>query len=130
MKLGVSRQTVLQRLKRGELQAWLVTRGRRKGLRIKVEDDQPGLFQGGIMDKDPKIPECRHPAPSSLSSVLPRVHPALGAGLPWSPVGEPQKVLFVNLIQDCHHRVLEDSSSGAAMPRAVVVRPLWGCRLS
>src|SRR6516162_5569998 len=44
MKLGVSRQTVLQRVKRGELQAMLVTSGRRKGLRIKVVDDQPGLF--------------------------------------------------------------------------------------
>ena len=43
-KLGVSRQTILQRVKRGELQAILVTSGRRKGLRIKVLDDQPGLF--------------------------------------------------------------------------------------
>ena len=43
-KLGVSRQTVLQRVKRGELEAVLVTRGRRKGLRIKVIDTQPGLF--------------------------------------------------------------------------------------
>lgn len=45
MKLGVSRQTVLQRVKRGELQAKLVTCGRRKGLRIKVVDDQPHLFE-------------------------------------------------------------------------------------
>ena len=43
-KLGVSRQTVLQRVKRGELEAVLVTRGRRKGLRSKVVDTQPGLF--------------------------------------------------------------------------------------
>jgi DNA invertase Pin-like site-specific DNA recombinase/uncharacterized protein YndB with AHSA1/START domain len=43
-KLGVSRQTVLQRVKRGELEALLVTRGRRKGLRIKVVDTEPGLF--------------------------------------------------------------------------------------
>jgi DNA invertase Pin-like site-specific DNA recombinase/uncharacterized protein YndB with AHSA1/START domain len=43
-KLGVSRQTVLQRVKRGELEAVLLTRGRRKGLRIKVVDTQPGLF--------------------------------------------------------------------------------------
>ena len=34
--LGVSRQTVLQRVKRGELEAVHVTRGRQKGLRIKV----------------------------------------------------------------------------------------------
>ena len=44
MKLGVSRQTVLQCVKRGELEAMLVTSGRRKGLRIKVMDDQPTLF--------------------------------------------------------------------------------------
>jgi DNA invertase Pin-like site-specific DNA recombinase len=45
MKLGVSRQTVLQRVKRGELQAVLVTLGRRKGLRIKVMNDHPNLFE-------------------------------------------------------------------------------------
>lgn len=45
MKLGVSRQTVLQRVKRGELEALLVTHGRRKRLRIKVVDTQPGLFR-------------------------------------------------------------------------------------
>jgi hypothetical protein len=42
--LGVSRQTVLQRVKRGELEAVHVSRGRRKGLRIKVPDALPGLF--------------------------------------------------------------------------------------
>src|SRR5215470_14174662 len=44
-KLGVSRQTVLQRVKRGELNAVLVRQGRRKGLRIKVVDQQPALFE-------------------------------------------------------------------------------------
>jgi DNA invertase Pin-like site-specific DNA recombinase len=44
-KLGVSRQTVLQRVKRGELKAVLVRQGRHKGLRIKVIDPQPKLFQ-------------------------------------------------------------------------------------
>jgi DNA invertase Pin-like site-specific DNA recombinase/predicted DNA-binding transcriptional regulator AlpA len=44
-KLGVSRQTVLHRVKRGELQAVLVRQGRRKGLRIKVVDQQPALFE-------------------------------------------------------------------------------------
>ena len=43
-KLGVSRQTVLQRVKRGELKAVLVRQGRRKGLRIKVVDQQPSTF--------------------------------------------------------------------------------------
>jgi len=42
--LGVSRQTVLQRVKRGELEAVHVRAGRRKGLRIKVERPQPSLF--------------------------------------------------------------------------------------
>jgi DNA invertase Pin-like site-specific DNA recombinase/transposase len=43
-RLGVTRQTVLQRVKRGELQAIHLRRGRRKGLRIKVVDSQPSLF--------------------------------------------------------------------------------------
>lgn len=42
--LGVTRQTVLQRVKRGEIKAIHVSRGRRKGLRIKVPDALPGLF--------------------------------------------------------------------------------------
>lgn len=42
--LGVSRQTVLQRVKRGELEAVHVMRGKQKGLRIKVVARQPGLF--------------------------------------------------------------------------------------
>jgi hypothetical protein len=42
--LGVSRQTVLQRVKRGELEAVHVMRGRQKGLRIKVIDRQADLF--------------------------------------------------------------------------------------
>ena len=42
--LGVSRQTVLQRVKRGDLSAVHVSRGKRKGLRIKVLNDQTELF--------------------------------------------------------------------------------------
>jgi excisionase family DNA binding protein len=42
--LGVARQTVLHKVQRGELNAVHVTTGRRKGLRIQVEHDQPGLF--------------------------------------------------------------------------------------
>ncbi len=44
LRLGVSRQTVLQRVKRGELEAIHVRRGRRKGLRIKVVTGHPELF--------------------------------------------------------------------------------------
>jgi DNA invertase Pin-like site-specific DNA recombinase len=43
--LGVSRQTVLQRVKRGEIEAVHVTRGRQKGLRIKVMARQTELFE-------------------------------------------------------------------------------------
>jgi DNA invertase Pin-like site-specific DNA recombinase/transposase-like protein len=42
--LGVTRQTVLQRVKRGELQAVHVRAGRRKGLRINVSDPTNTLF--------------------------------------------------------------------------------------
>ena len=42
--LGVARQTVLQRVKRGELDAVHVCRGRRKGLRIKAVDNHPDPF--------------------------------------------------------------------------------------
>jgi DNA invertase Pin-like site-specific DNA recombinase len=42
--LGVSRQTVLQKVKRGELHAVLTRTGRRKGLRIEIPAPQDGLF--------------------------------------------------------------------------------------
>jgi len=44
LRLGGSRQTVLQRVKRGELEALHVRRGQRKGLRIKVVAEHPDLF--------------------------------------------------------------------------------------
>jgi DNA invertase Pin-like site-specific DNA recombinase/transposase-like protein len=42
--LGVSRQTVLQRVKRGGLRAVHIRAGRRKGLRIELPARQDGLF--------------------------------------------------------------------------------------
>jgi hypothetical protein len=42
--LKVARQTVLQKVQRGELQAVHVSRGKRKGLRINVRSTEPGLF--------------------------------------------------------------------------------------
>src|SRR5215469_11681413 len=42
--LGISRQTVLQKVKRGELRAVLTRTGRRKGLRIQIPAPQEGLF--------------------------------------------------------------------------------------
>jgi DNA invertase Pin-like site-specific DNA recombinase len=52
--LGVSRQTILQRVKRGELHALHVSCGRRKGMRIKVPAALPDLFSeqstdGGVV---------------------------------------------------------------------------------
>ena len=41
---GVSRQTIMQRVKRGELKAVHVRTGRRKGLRIQPPTTQDGLF--------------------------------------------------------------------------------------
>ena len=43
-RLGVSRQTVWQRVKRGEIEAIHVRRGRKKGLRLKLICSQPDLF--------------------------------------------------------------------------------------
>jgi hypothetical protein len=42
--LNISRQTVLQKVKRGELNAVLTRTGRRKGLRIEIPTPQQGLF--------------------------------------------------------------------------------------
>ena len=42
--LGVSRQTVLQRVKLGKLEAVHICRGKRKGLRIQALDDKSTLF--------------------------------------------------------------------------------------
>ncbi|HUY24048.1 MAG TPA: helix-turn-helix domain-containing protein, partial [Candidatus Saccharimonadales bacterium] len=52
MALGVSRQTVLQRVKRGELQAVIVRSGRRKGLRIKVPEPNLTLFNPNQSTKE------------------------------------------------------------------------------
>src|SRR5262249_32370732 len=66
--LGVSRQTVLQRVKRGELEAVHVMRGKQKRLRIKVMPRQANLFdptsrKGGIMKLHPRT--TRYPGRNS-----------------------------------------------------------------
>jgi biotin operon repressor len=43
-RLGVSRQTVWQRVKRGEIEAIHVRNGRKKGLRLRLNCSQPNLF--------------------------------------------------------------------------------------
>jgi hypothetical protein len=58
LKLRVSRQTVLQRAKRGELEAVRVTQGRRKGLRIKVVD-RPMLGSLGSVSRKKYWDSCR-----------------------------------------------------------------------
>ncbi|MGZ6589202.1 MAG: recombinase family protein [Solirubrobacteraceae bacterium] len=50
LALGVSRQTVLQRVKRGDLQAVHVRTGRRKGLRIQVPQAETALFDTTTMN--------------------------------------------------------------------------------
>ncbi|MCA1677742.1 MAG: helix-turn-helix domain-containing protein [Actinobacteria bacterium] len=52
--LGVARQTVLHKVKRAELAAVYVHRGKRKGLRIQVKPDQAGLFE----NKTREEPQC------------------------------------------------------------------------
>jgi hypothetical protein len=42
--LGVSRQTIMQRVKRGELSVVHVSRGKQKGWRIRILDNQPQLL--------------------------------------------------------------------------------------
>ena len=44
-RLGVSRQTLWQRVKNGELEALHVRQGQRKGLRIRVVAPPPSLFE-------------------------------------------------------------------------------------
>jgi hypothetical protein len=49
--LGVSRQTIMQRVKRGELSVVHVSCGKQKGLRIRVLDNQPQLFLSPSTDR-------------------------------------------------------------------------------
>ena len=49
--LGVSRQTVWQRVKRGEIEAIHVTCGRKKGLRLKLIRPGPNLFDQTSTDE-------------------------------------------------------------------------------
>jgi len=43
-QLGISRQSVWQRVKRGEIEAIHVKQGRKKGLRLRLKCSQPNLF--------------------------------------------------------------------------------------
>ena len=114
MKLGVSRQTVLQRVKRGELQAVLVRQGRRKGLRIKVIDQQPPCSNsfhesGGSMKPYPKISPDPDPPPSGIlrrytAAPLPPPDAPSAQGETRSCV---QKTSGPTALQNLHHRLLD-----------------------
>jgi transposase-like protein len=71
--LGVTRQTVLHRVKRGELKAAHVTKGGKRGLRIKMIAAQPSPLlanshkPGGSMKQYPNIARCRYPIPTHRS---------------------------------------------------------------
>jgi len=70
--LGVSRQTVLQRVKRGELRAVHIRAGRRKSLRIELPAPQDGL--GGLKRSkqfrpvESRLPEALAPRTLRLAS--------------------------------------------------------------
>lgn len=49
--LGISRPTVLQKVKRGELEAVITRTGRRKGLRINTTRAEKGLFEPSTITK-------------------------------------------------------------------------------
>ncbi len=69
-RLGVSRQTVLEWIKRGKLEAVTVLRGRRGGLRIRLPaDDHPSLFEESALSND----KCE------FRAFRPRRFPARGA---------------------------------------------------
>ena len=62
--LGVTRQTVLQRVKRGEIQAAHVTKGGKVGLRLKLPDRHPTLFDPpeGAQSREKTSHEARNKA--------------------------------------------------------------------
>ena len=51
-RLGVSRQTIWQRVRSGQLRALQVTRGAHRGLYIRMEPKQPPLLAGLAADED------------------------------------------------------------------------------
>jgi hypothetical protein len=84
MALGVSRQTVLQRVKRGELRAVHVRTGRRKGLRIEVPKADGGLLDTLASTKgqcDAGSKQSRTSASSTQSAA--RLASALMASHAW-----------------------------------------------
>ena len=83
--LGMARQTVLHKVQRGQLNAVYVTTGRRKGLRIQVERDQPGLFdtphgkKGAVLTMTDPLGELPPVAGALVAVVVDGVVQALAA---------------------------------------------------
>jgi hypothetical protein len=81
--LGVTRQTVLQRVKGGEIEAAHVTKGGKTGLRVKL-DRQPSLFEphkiAGLVDLAVDVPlmlVCRIGGNDGRRPTKRQVHPQL-----------------------------------------------------
>ena len=69
-RLGVSRQTVLEWIKRGKLDAVTVRRGRRGGLRIKLPaNDHPSLFEESACLEEESCSESSRPKTQSTDSL-------------------------------------------------------------
>src|SRR4029077_9792017 len=95
--LGVSRQTVWQRVKRGEIKALHVRRGRKKGLRLKVIRSQSDLFDQTAHVQN----EVHLPAVDPDAECIERVVRTAA----WSePIREPKEVLLVDRVQQFDHR--------------------------
>ncbi len=67
--LGVTRQTVLQRVKRGELEAVHIRVGRRKGLRIKVPDAPTDLFGATTMNRGQSDEQSKNFSRSTSTTI-------------------------------------------------------------
>src|SRR5262249_13600198 len=67
--LGVSRQTVWQRVKRGEIDAIHVKQGRKKGLRLKPLTSQPSDLQTS-WHRRWKVASRAHPVPKLVEIIL------------------------------------------------------------
>ena len=94
---GVSRQTLLQRVKRGELQAVHVRTGRRKGLRIQPPKPQDGLFDHHNQPKEQcdEAPNDSPPPPPPPQN--PKNTQRLGAALRGDPTNTPQPKIVAPL---------------------------------
>ena len=69
-RLGVSRQTVLEWIKRGKLDAVTVRRGRRGGLRIKLPaNSRPSLFEEATRPEEASCSESSRPKTQSSNSL-------------------------------------------------------------